>query len=106
MHHFWSSIGFSAETVIFFITGIILGQRTQETETISGDDYIKLLGIFVTLNILRLCMILMFYPILSRIGYGMNFRQVILCAWAGLRGAVGLSLALMVTTSTKIPRTI
>ena len=71
---------------------------------IGADDYLKLIGIFITLNFLRFLMILMFYPILCRIGYGMNLKQVVLCAWAGLRGAVGLSLALMVSTSTKIPR--
>lgn len=35
-------------------------------------------------------------------GYGMSFKQVILCTYAGLRGAVGLSLALMVQTSPHI----
>lgn len=37
-------------------------------------------------------------------GYGMSFNQVLLCSYAGLRGAVGLSLALMVTASEDIPR--
>lgn len=46
----------------------------------------------------------MFWPLLRVIGYGMSFNQVVLCAYAGLRGAVGLSLALMVTASDKIPR--
>jgi NhaP-type Na+/H+ or K+/H+ antiporter len=49
-------------------------------------------------------MILIFWPILSKLGYGMSFKQVVLCAYAGLRGAVGLSLALMVTGSRKVPR--
>jgi NhaP-type Na+/H+ or K+/H+ antiporter len=37
-------------------------------------------------------------------GYGMTFKQVVLCAYAGLRGAVGMSLALMVAGSHKVPR--
>ena len=49
-------------------------------------------------------MIFIFWPILSKLGYGMSFKQVVLCAYAGLRGAVGLSLALMVTGSKKVPR--
>ena len=34
----------------------------------------------------------------------MTFNQIILCTYAGLRGAVGLSLALMVATSPGIDR--
>jgi NhaP-type Na+/H+ or K+/H+ antiporter len=30
VHHVWSYIGFVAETVIFIVTGIILGQRSME----------------------------------------------------------------------------
>lgn len=37
-----------------------------------------------------------------KIGYGMTFNQVLLGSYAGLRGAVGLSLALMVVQSDKI----
>ena len=48
----------------------------------------------------------MFWPILKRIGYGLNFKQIVLCSYAGLRGAVGMSLALIVATSDKIPKMI
>lgn len=34
----------------------------------------------------------------------MNFHQVILVAYAGLRGAVGLSLALIVAVDEKLPK--
>lgn len=34
----------------------------------------------------------------------MTFNQVLLCTYAGLRGAVGLSLALMVTSTPEVPR--
>ena len=50
-------------------------------------------------------MILLFWPILQRIGYGMTFNQVLLATYAGLRGAVGLSLALMVFSDTRITNT-
>ena len=33
----------------------------------------------------------------------MTFNQVILCSYAGLRGAVGMSLALMVAASEEVP---
>ena len=36
----------------------------------------------------------------------MSFKQVVLCSYAGLRGAVGLCLALIVTSSPKVKRNV
>lgn len=38
----------------------------------------------------------LFSPILSRIGYGLTWRNAVIMTWGGLRGAVGLALALVV----------
>ena len=35
-------------------------------------------------------------PLLKRIGYRLPWQFIIVSAWSGLRGAVGLALALMV----------
>lgn len=102
VHGIWSYVGFLAETVIFIVSGIIMGERATEPNSITYVDYLKLLGIYVGLHFIRFITIFMFWPILRRIGYGMSFKQVILCSYAGLRGAVGLSLALMVYKSEKI----
>jgi NhaP-type Na+/H+ or K+/H+ antiporter len=96
IHHVWSYIGFVAETVIFIVSGIIMGQKAYDDNEIGTEDYIKLCGIYVTLHFIRFFCILLFWPCLRKMGYGMSFKQVILCTYAGLRGAVGLSLALMV----------
>ena len=37
-----------------------------------------------------------FSPILMRIGYGLSWQNAVVSAWGGLRGAVGLALALQV----------
>lgn len=37
-----------------------------------------------------------FSPILMRIGYGLSWQNAVVAAWGGLRGAVGLALALQV----------
>jgi len=106
VHGVWGYIGFIAETVIFIISGVIMGVRATESNTITYVDYLKLLGIYVGLHFIRFFCIFASWPLLKRIGYGMSFKQVVLCSYAGLRGAVGLSLALMVCNSPKIPRTI
>jgi NhaP-type Na+/H+ or K+/H+ antiporter len=45
----------------------------------------------------------MFWPILKKLGYGLSIQEVLVCSYAGLRGAVGMSLALMVAADDEIP---
>lgn len=63
-----------------------------------------MIGTYVGLHFIRFFCILSFWPVLRLIGYGMSFKQVVLCSYAGLRGAVGLSLALMVAGEEKLPK--
>ncbi len=67
-------------------------------------DYLKLIGTYIILHIIRFGCILLFWPCLSRMGFGLTFKQLLLCSYAGLRGAVGMCLALFVAASEKIPR--
>lgn len=97
VHHVWGYIGFIAETIIFILTGLILGERVVMENKIVWQDFVKLIfGTYPILHVIRFFVILMFYPCLKRMGYGMTMREVALSTYAGLRGAVGLSLALMV----------
>ncbi|KAL8601965.1 hypothetical protein ACOMHN_008457 [Nucella lapillus] len=52
--------------------------------------------------------IIFFSPLLKRIGYMLPWQFTIVSSWSGLRGAVGLALALMVyeTPESKIPKTV
>ena len=104
VHHVWGYVGFIAETIIFILTGLILGERVVlETSYIVWEDILKLVfGTYPLLLIIRFLVNLMFWPILKRMGYGMTFKEVLLSTYAGLRGAVGMSLALMVVVEPSI----
>ena len=104
VHHVWGYIGFMAETVIFILTGIIMGQRATNDSMITGKDYWLIIASYLLLHVIRFFCILVFWPLLKVIGYGMSFKQVILCSYAGLRGAVGMSLALIVAVDDKLPK--
>lgn len=41
-------------------------------------------------------MIMVLSPLLKRIGYGLSWQNGVVMVWGGLRGAVGLALALIV----------
>jgi NhaP-type Na+/H+ or K+/H+ antiporter len=45
----------------------------------------------------------MFYPCLSRLGYGFTVKEAILVSYGGLRGAVGLCLAMVVHNDARLP---
>lgn len=45
---------------------------------------------------LRALVIILFSPFLTRLGYGLPWKDAIVMIWGGLRGAVGLALALQV----------
>ena len=50
-------------------------------------------------------MIIMLSPVLMRTGYGMPWRNATVLIWGGLRGAVGLAMALMVSHKSQLDLT-
>jgi NhaP-type Na+/H+ or K+/H+ antiporter len=73
VHGVWSYIGFVAETVIFIVSGVIMGERASVPNTITYVDYLKLVGVYVGLHFIRFFLILVSWPALKSIGYGMSF---------------------------------
>mmetsp|Transcript_49223 Transcript_49223/g.123379 ORF Transcript_49223/g.123379 Transcript_49223/m.123379 type:complete len:88 (+) Transcript_49223:1-264(+) len=51
-------------------------------------------GLYLFLHFARALVILLFWRFLSTWGYGLNWKEAVVLWWGGLRGAVGLSLAL------------
>ena len=43
---------------------------------------------------------------MKRLGYGLTRREAVILSWGGLRGALGLTLALMVSYTLNIPEEI
>ncbi|CAG7640037.1 unnamed protein product [Allacma fusca] len=100
VHHFWEMLGYLANTVLFVIVGIVI------TETAINSfhwlDLAYLVFLYIALNIIRLFMLLVLSPCLSRLGYGLTWQNMIVMMWGGLRGAVGICLSLEVYTSPEL----
>ena len=64
---------------------------------------IPLISTLHTTSPVRLFVIFLFYPLMKRCGYGLTIRECILLGWGGLRGALGLTLALVVSICPGIP---
>jgi NhaP-type Na+/H+ or K+/H+ antiporter len=56
-------------------------------------------GVLVYLEVLfaRAVVMCLLFPILKRCGYGLTRAEAAVCVWGGLRGSVGLALALVVS---------
>ena len=54
------------------------------------------------MQVVRIINIILFWPILARTGSGINLRSAAATAWSGIRGFVGLILALMVSVNIDI----
>jgi NhaP-type Na+/H+ or K+/H+ antiporter len=63
---------------------------------ITFKDYLLLPVLFVLLMVLRFSLLVVSLPVLRKCGYGSNLKEVAVMAYGGLRGAVGLCLALLV----------
>lgn len=98
-HHVWGYVGFVAEALIFLLAGLIMGTEIVEDfkdkVLIPNDVWFAILA-FLILIVIRFFCIFLFYPCLSRLGYGFTINEAILVAYGGLRGAVGLALAVVV----------
>ncbi len=93
MENFWELAGYIANTLIFILVGVVIAMRVD----ISWTGLLACVCIYIGINVIRLFVIFLFYPLMKRCGYGLTIRECILLGWGGLRGALGLTLALVVS---------
>ncbi|KYO41575.1 sodium/hydrogen exchanger 11 [Alligator mississippiensis] len=89
---FWAMLTFLAHCLIFIIFGIVIVEKTFEYITIRDLFYI--LTVYLALNLIRGLVILFLSPLLSRLGYGFNWRWGAVIVWSGIRGTFTLNMAL------------
>ncbi|XP_077965661.1 sperm-specific sodium:proton exchanger-like isoform X2 [Styela clava] len=99
LHRFWEMLAYLANTLIFVIVGI---QITKFMGDISWYDVGYLLVIYVGITIIRAISIFSFFPLMTRLGIELNWRHVLVMTWGGLRGAVGLALAIYLNSYVNI----
>ena len=105
LHAFWMIAGYVANTVIFFISGLIMSQKSFYTETIKAADWGYLIALYALLHVVRFAMLGVCWYALSHLGYGLSWQQGAALCFGGLRGAVGLTLALIVEDDMNIDDT-
>lgn len=97
MHTFWHMLEYLGNTVIFFLAGALTGKTMVH---ISWKDYLHLLVIYVVLIIIRALILVVSKPALKQLSeenLDVSLAEIVVMTWGGLRGAVGLALAIQVT---------
>lgn len=94
MHNVWSMIEWSLNTLIFLLAGLIIGNRV--INKVYVIDWLYLIVLYLVLMIIRFITIGLLYPSIAYIGHRCTVNEAIFMSWAGLRGALGMALALIV----------
>ena len=95
LHEFWVLAAFLANTLIFIIVGVIISNRTN----FRVEDFIDLIIIYVGVHLIRGLIVVVLFPAMKRIGYGVTKADALVLWWGGLRGVIGLAMALIVAES-------
>lgn len=102
MEHFWELLTYIANTLIFILVGVVIAEKVDFSWGALG----VLILIYIALNFIRFAMIMLLYPVMKRLGYGLPRRESVILTWGGLRGALAMTLALMVSYTPAIPEDI
>jgi len=93
MLEFWHVVETIGNTLVFFLAGMLTGQAIPHHEF---RDFLWVLIIWAALTVIRLGTLVVLLPFLNRLGAKVTWQDVIVMTWGGLRGMVGLALAILV----------
>lgn len=96
MDSFWSLLEHLLNTILFTLGGIEFGRIVahRDGRVWQGKDWGYLFVLYLLVNVIRFLCLFASYPFLVRMGLSTNWQETVFSAWAGLRGAVGITLAL------------
>ena len=107
IHAVVKQLSYFANQLIWLIGGHMTTAQLSQSDVASDPvNWIRMVALFLMLNIARGISTWIMFPTLARMGYGLNLKETIMLIYAGLRGALCISLALMVRKSKNISSSI
>ncbi|GAQ79623.1 Na+/H+ antiporter [Klebsormidium nitens] len=103
LESFWSSLEWCLNTLLFVLIGVVVAGRTYEGhDVLPGNDNIDLSDygfavlLWLALLVVRTIDVALLWPLLAHTGHGFSIKGALVTIWSGLRGVVGVALALLV----------
>ncbi|KAM9582738.1 solute carrier family 9 member C1 [Trichechus inunguis] len=90
---FWNCLSFVSFLMVFTFIGLLIPAQTYLY--ISFSDIYFSLNMYFTLMVLRLLVILLMSPLLSRLGHGFSWRWAFIMALSEMRGTPNINMALL-----------
>eukprot|EP00931_Biecheleriopsis_adriatica_P021027 TRINITY_DN13879_c0_g2_i1.p1 TRINITY_DN13879_c0_g2~~TRINITY_DN13879_c0_g2_i1.p1 ORF type:complete len:924 (-),score=156.68 TRINITY_DN13879_c0_g2_i1:406-3177(-) len=92
--HVWHFAEWVGNTLLFLLAGAIIGDSLVSDElSMNAGEVLWVLALYVLLVLVRGLVVFTFFPLLRKMGYGLQWQEAAVMVWGGLRGAVGLALA-------------
>ena len=111
IEEFWETVCYILNTILFVMTGVIIGVKLtmHGTHFEFGSDLLLMIFVYFSIHVARGLSILALQPCLNKSGsircckgkyatYDFDNTHSIVMWWGGLRGAVGLALGLIVSS--------
>ena len=94
MKRFWDIVVHIVEALLFVTTGMVCYVRNHNIE-LDRYDFYSVVGLYFAIHIVRLMVVGLCGGLVSKVGYGLEFKEGLVLVWGGLtRGAVSLALSL------------
>lgn len=102
MHDIWSFAQFLSETMLYVLTGTIIGEKilTFNLSTITFGDFLLSIFFFALIVLGRYLMLVLLQPLMNKFGFPLDTRDIIVLTYSGLRGAIATCLALFIVIDT------
>jgi NhaP-type Na+/H+ or K+/H+ antiporter len=108
-HTFHVVLGFIAHScneLIFLIAGVVTWrfgfESIIEEQLITPSDILESFVLYIGIHVVRAILLVLCFPIMKRIGYGLTVKEAMIMWYGGLRGAVGLAMVLEVAGTISI----
>ena len=101
----WETVEFMGNTVIFVLAGLLFADTLLDSfGIIHLADFGWLLVLYVSLLVIRCIMLAVLWIPLQKVGSPIDWREGVAMVWSGLRGAVSLTLAIIIDEEPAITR--
>lgn len=105
---FWELLAWIANTIVFVHAGVLSSGFVWSCsgEPHGASDYLFILAYFLFLQVIRLGLIGIFFPLLRTRNSWFTWKEALVVGASGLRGAVSLILALEVGSTAAVPENV